>query len=125
MPSSLGKTWYINNTTNKIYRLDGYGYTMDTNEKYILLKDIDTGARWVMPASNLHKECLLNDRPVKLWEEMPDGWHPLSEEKSYPGYVNDPRKDVSIPYDHNDNVRRNDYRSPLTRYSGRRRSSFD
>ena len=123
MPSSYGKIWYINNTTNKIYRLDGYGYTMDTNEKYILLKDIENGARWVMPVSDLYKECLVDDRPVKLWEEMPDGWHPVSEEKRYPGYTNDPRKDVEH-YDYDDNDGRNNYRSSFTGYSGRGRVGF-
>lgn len=119
MASSLGKVWYINNTTNKIYRVDGYSYTMDTNEKVVLLKEIENGARWVMPASDLHKECLLDGRPIKLWEEMPDGWHPIGKDtQSYPGYTNDPRKDVEH-YDHNDDVRRTGYRSPITRYSNR------
>lgn len=124
MPSSQGKVWYMNNTTNKIYRLDGYGYTMDTNEKYILLKDIENGAKWIMPASDLHKECLSDGRPIKLWEEMPDGWHPVGEEKRYPGYVDDPRKDIDR-YDYNDNVRRNNFRSaPINNFS-RRRISFE
>jgi hypothetical protein len=123
MPSSYGKVWYINNTTNKIYRLDGFGYTMDTNEKYILLKEIDNGARWVMPASDLHKECLLDGRPIKLWEEMPDGWHPIGEEKRYPGYTNDPRKDVE-QHDYDEDDGRDSYRRPSIGYSNRRYIGF-
>jgi hypothetical protein len=123
MPSSLGKTWYINNTTNRIYRLDGHGYTMDTNEKYILLKDIDNGSKWVMPASNLYKECLHEGRPIKLWEEMPDGWHPIGEDKRYPGYTNDPRKDVN-EYDLDENDRRNGFRNTALKHYGRERIGF-
>lgn len=123
MPSSFGKTWYINNTTNKIYRLDGYGYTMDTNEKYIMLKDIDGGSRWVMPAADLHKECLLDGRPIKLWEEMPNGWHPVGEDKRYPGYTDDPRKDVN-KYDYAEDVRRNNFRGTPINNFGRRRVGF-
>jgi hypothetical protein len=118
MASSLGKVWYINNTTNKIYRVDGYSYTMDTNEKVVLLKEIDNGARWVMPASDLHKECLLDGRPIKLWEEMPDGWHPIGEEKRYPGYTNDPRKDVK-DYGYDDDDRSNSFRSSASNYARR------
>jgi hypothetical protein len=123
MASSLGKVWYINNTTNKIYRLDGSGYTMDTGEKYILLKDIDNGTKWVMPASELHKECLLDGKPIKLWEEMPDGWHPIGEEKRYPGYTNDPRKDVN-QYDYDDNDRRHGFRNTALEHFGRERIGF-
>lgn len=122
MASSFGKIWYINNKTNKIYRYEGYTYDINTTEKCILLKDIENGNRWVMPASDLHKECLLDGKPIALWEEMPDGWHPISEEKRYPGYTNDPRKDVD--YGYNENVGRNDNRSTSIGYSDRRRIGF-
>ena len=122
MASSYGKVWYINNTTNKIYRLNDVGYTMDTNEKYVLLKDIETVHKWVMPYSDLHNQCLLDGRPVALWEEMPDGWHPVGEEKRYPGYTNDPRKDVDYDYDENDG--RNNYRSSAIGYPSRGRYGF-
>ena len=123
MASSQGKVWYINNQTNKIYRIDAYAYTMDTNEKWVLLKDIDTGHKWVMPHANLYKECLIDGRPVKLWEEMPDGWHPIGEEKRYPGYTNDPRKDVN-QYGNNDDVRPIGYRNSPTGYAHRERIGF-
>ena len=123
MASSLGKVWYINNTTNKIYRLDNYGYSMDNGEKYILIKDIDNGSKWIMPAADLHKQLIIEGKPTPLWEEMPDGWHPIGEEKRYPGYTNDPRKDVEH-YDYNDNDGRNSYRSSTTRYNGRERIGF-
>ena len=123
MASTRAKIWYINNQTNKIYRLNDIGYTMDTNEKFVLLKDIETGHKWVMPHADLYKECLIDGRPVKLWETMPEGWHPISEEHSYPGYTNDPRKDVN-QYGYNDYGRRNDYRSPSVGYADRERIGF-
>ena len=96
---------------------------MDTGEKYILLKDIDNGAKWVMPAADLHKECIVEGRPIKLWEEMPDGWHPIGEDKRYPGYTNDPRKDVN-QYGYNENDGRNADRRPDVGYFSRGRIGF-
>lgn len=106
MASSLGKVWYINNTTNKIYRLDNYAFDMETNEKKLLLKDIDNGNRWIISASELYKEIIHDGHPIKLWEEMPDGWHPIGQDTPYNSYTNDPRKDsdgygyLEIPQQH-------------------------
>lgn len=94
MPSSQGKIWYINNITNKIYRLDGYGFDMHSHKKHLLIRDIETGERWIIPQTDLFEERIVDGRPLKIWEEMPDGWHPISQEKSYPGYTNDPRKEI-------------------------------
>ena len=124
MASSQGKIWYINNQTNKIYKLVDTGYTMDTNERYVLLKDIETGHKWVMPQANLYRECLLDGRPIKLWEEMPDGWHPISEEKRYPGYTNNPRKVEKKDYDRYENGRWNNSRSTFIGDSYRGRIGF-
>ena len=123
MPSSLGKTWYINNTTNKIYRLDGYGYDMDTHEKRVLIRDIENGDRWVILHSDLFKECIVDGRPIKIWEEMPDGWHPIGEEKRYPGYTNDPRKEV-LRDGYDAYGRRGTDRRPSTKHYGRERFGF-
>ena len=123
MASSKGKIWYINNTTNKIYRLNDYGFSMSDGEKHILLKDIDNGTKWIMPASDLHKQVIIEGKPMPLWEEMPDGWHPLSGEKRYPGYTNDPRKDVN-QYGYNEDVRRDDFRGTPTERYGRGRFGF-
>jgi hypothetical protein len=123
MASSFGKVWYINNKTNKIYRYDGFVYDLNTTEKLILLKDIDNGNKWAMPASDLHKEVLIEGKSTALWEEMPDGWHPIGEEKRYPGYTNDPRKDVN-KYGYNEDDGRNSYRNASAGYSGSRRIGF-
>lgn len=123
MASSFGKTWYINNTTNKIYRLDNYGYSMSDGEKHILLKDIENGTRWIMPSADLHKQVIIEGKPTALWEEMPEGWHPISEEKRYPGYINDPRKDGDN-YEYNNYGGRNSFRSTATGYSSRERVGF-
>ena len=123
MASSQGKVWYINNTTNKIYRLDDFGYHMVSGEKHILLKDIDNGNKWIMPEADLHKQVIIEGKPTPLWEEMPDGWHPIGEEKRYPGYTNDPRKDVN-KYDYNANVRRHPNRDTTVDYTNRRRIGF-
>lgn len=122
MPSSQGKIWYINNQTNKIYRFDNYGYDMNTGEKKLLLKDIDNGSRWIINASDLYKEVLHDGRPIKLWEEMPDGWHPVGQDTPYPGYTDDPRKDAD--YGNNAFSTRHINRSPDVDNAYRRRNSF-
>ena len=123
MPSSLGKTWYINNTTNKIYRLDGYGYSMDTKEKMLLIRDTDNGSRWIISAAELHKEVLCEGRPIKLWEEMPDGWHPIGQDTPYNGYTNDPRKDAE-PYGITAIPQQHSNRRPIVDNTYRKRTGF-
>lgn len=122
MPSSQGKTWYINNINNHIYRLDNYGYDMETNEKKLLLKDTSDGSRWIINASDLHKESLLDGRPIKLWEEMPEGWHPIGEDSPYRGYTNDPRKDAK--YGFNEIPQRHCNRRPVVDNGYRKRNGF-
>lgn len=122
MPSSLGKTWYMNNQLNKIYRLDGFGYDWETSDKKLLLRDIDNGQRWVISASDLHKEILIDSKPCKVWEEMPDGWHPIGQETPYPGYTNDPRKDTI--YGFNEVPQRHSNRRPIVDNGYRKRNGF-
>ena len=124
MASSQGKVWFINNQTQKIYRLNDYGFDMENHEKHLLIKDIETGERWVIPQSDLYKTCLINGKPTELWEEMPEGWHPVKE-RPYPGYTNDARKEVVNNYGYNENVRRENIRRPSVRYPNRRRFDFD
>ena len=88
------RVYYINNTDNQVYRLDNYGFDIDTHEKRVILKNLESGERWDMPVSTLSKEYLIDGRPVPIWEQLPEGWYPKKEDRDYPGYTNDPRKEL-------------------------------
>lgn len=99
------KMYYLNTREQRVYRVDNYGFDINTHEKRYILKDLATGYRWDIPATMLNEIIMINGVPAKSWTRMPEGWHPSREDhtlptvRDYPGYVNDPRiKDREVPY---------------------------
>lgn len=93
------RVYYKNNMDKHIYREDAYGFDAVTNERRVILRDLDTGRRWDYKDSDLHATVLIDKMPTPLWEKMPPNWHPIAnEEEGYKGYTDDPRKDVYNEY---------------------------
>lgn len=119
------RVYYINNTDNQVYRLDNYGFDINTHEKRVILKNLESGERWDMPVSTLSKECLIDGRPTPIWEQLPEGWYPKKEERDYPGYTNDPRKELDEDgydaYGRQHRVRRSAVDNFNRKYSGFKR----
>ena len=123
MASSHGRIYYMNNIEQQVYRLNDYGFDIKTNEKRVIIKNLETGERWDMPQSALAEVRLIDGRSIPVWEEMPDGWHPVKE-RSYPGYTNDPRTEVEVRDGYDVYGRRIDNTGSFTGYSGRERIGF-
>jgi len=116
------RVYYINNVEGDVYRLDNIGFTRDTGEKRVILRNLTDGKHWDLPAKDLEEERLINGKITVIWERMPDGWYPKKEERPYPGYTNDPRGEIRDGYDVYG--RRVESRMPAINRFNREHSSF-
>ena len=97
------KTYYTHHPDGIPHRLITIGYTMDTHQKRVVLKDLSNGNLWDLAYSDLFETKLVDGKPLSLWEKMPDGWFPPrhedirnAQQRSYQGYTNDPRREREI-----------------------------
>lgn len=100
------KEYYNNIEDGHLYRVDAYGFDVDTGIERVILRDIDTGRRWDMPKSKLQEVKLIDKVPVRIWEPTPSYF----KETPYHGYTNDLRKED--PYDNLNPAQRHPNRTP-------------
>ena len=113
------KVYYTHRPTGDVYRVQATGYTMDTGEKRVILRNLVDGKDWDIPWKDLSDVKLIDGKVQDIWERMPDGWFPKRhEELRYPGYVNDPRKEVHDGYNVYGQKVESDYRPTTSYYSG-------
>lgn len=113
------KVYYINNETGDIYRIQATGYTMDTGEKRVILRNLTDGKDWDIFWKDLSEVKLIDGKVQDVWERMPEGWYPKRhEELRYPGYTNDPREEVRDGYDVYGRPVSEDHRAPEPYYIG-------
>ena len=99
------KEYYNNIEDGHLYRVDAYGFDVDTGIERVILRDTNNGRRWDMPKSRLQDVKLIDKVPVKIWEPTPS-----YKEAPYPGYTDDPRKEE--PYDRLATTQRYPNRAP-------------
>ena len=100
------KEYYNNIEDGHLYRVDAYGFDVDTGIERVILRDINNGRHWDMPKSRLQDVKLIDKVPVKIWEPNPSYY----KETPYSGYTNDPRKED--PYDDLNLAQRHPNRAP-------------
>lgn len=112
------KEYYNNIEDGHLYRVDAYGFDIDTGIERVILRDTNNGRRWDMPKSRLQDVKLIDKVPVKIWEPTPS-----YKEVSYPGYTDDPRKEE--PYDRLDITQRHPNRAtPINNFSRKYTGNF-
>lgn len=93
------KIYYTHTPTGDIYRIQAVGYTQDTGEKRVIIRNLLDGKDWDLPWKDLSDVKLIDGKVQNIWERMPDGWFPKRhEELRYPGYTDDPREEVRDGY---------------------------
>lgn len=112
------KEYYNNIEDGHLYRVDAYGFDVDTGIERVILRDTNTGRHWDMPKSKLQEVKLIDKVPVKIWEPTPS-----YKEAPYHGYTNDPRKEE--PYDRPNIAQRHPNRAtPINNFSRKYTGNF-
>ena len=120
------KIYYKHHPTGDIYRVQAVGYTMDTGEKRVIMRNLVDGKDWDMAWKDLSDVKLIDGKIQDIWERMPDGWFPKRhEELRYPGYTNDPREEVRNGYDVYGRPVQQDNRPSKPYYVGGKYSKFN
>lgn len=123
MLESRKRVYYINNIENDVYRVMAEGFDRNTGEKRVIIKNLTDGKRWDLAQKDLNEVRLVDGKITDVWEMMPEGWHPVKEERPYPGYINDPRGEMRNGYNVH-GVPTTDRIPTINRFN-RERTSFD
>lgn len=98
---------YYRDINNILYKRLVKGFHVDTGEQFVVLRQVEDGKVWIVPATQMYETILIDGTPTKLYtpeynyqEEVQRAYENSrarqaerygESRSSYPGYTDDPR----------------------------------